>query len=851
LAAGEADVLGPVPPRVAAFQAEGTVPELSAVAEHGEWAICCSSSGIRAATYCLGALQGLDDVGLIGKARWLLGVSGGSSIAASYALVAHDLEQQAQSEQAASPQGSAGARVPDSDHRNDHADYSPHTYARDTPEEQYLRGFPSVAPGASTTLVGILSVLLGAAIIFVFAGAPVYALSHAWGWLLAQQGVLTWSGSKISASVTAWTWWLTPVVAAACTSMLFVRWRLTLSSGGPARGLNRARRVTWAALITLGLAVVMLAAPLLISKLFRSTGTAGTIAHFIGIGEDGIRQFEVLAGLVIAVAAVTWFGQRQLAELTINTDAENQRFSFVTALVQSVQSALPGWLGTPAAGLLYLLMFVVFLAGQLAAFFAAGLIIAAAVFAVLIWTAAGARTGFTFGQLWIILGALAVMLLTRVAVDVNQLSLHDFRRWRIAGTYAVTRRAAAETDPAHRQELLQDAALTRFSQLPNDRSGRALVICATTCASTQRDSPRSRRTFRLTFDPSNVTLCGLPSDERPEASAGTADYEHLVGHTRFTLFDLAAISDSAPYPRGPLPLPGGTVTRGVYRILLTATSMRSGFWLPHPGVVSEARAYLAAHPGPRGKDRWRWLALVWYVLPHPRWHNNHATSARNEARLWAHVLEFRESSAHPGSSRRARLLAALLWRAMQPTLGMLWAAAVGHASYRATWMYVTNGADYDNLGLVEALRRGATKILVLDASGDYADTWFSLGQAIAVARADQGVEISLDPTVMTMQPPSQDGPVPLLPGQVVRPWATGTFARRRSVPGLGNAGEIVICKPGWWRGAPWDVVAYAAGHPGYPDRITGGQFFDGTEFDAYRDLGVAAILDARAGGGLR
>src|SRR6266568_5466571 len=40
------------------------------------------------------------------------------------------------------------------------------------------------------------------------------------------------------------------------------------------------------------------------------------------------------------------------------------------------------------------------------------------------------------------------------------------------------------------------------------------------------------------------------------------------------------------------------------------------------------------------------------------------------------------------------------------------------------WMYVTDGGHYENLGLVEALRRGADNIVVLDASGDKADTWF-------------------------------------------------------------------------------------------------------------------------------
>ncbi len=104
-------------------------------------------------------------------------------------------------------------------------------------------------------------------------------------------------------------------------------------------------------------------------------------------------------------------------------------------------------------------------------------------------------------------------------------------------------------------------------------------------------------------------------------------------------------------------------------------------------------------------------------------------------------------------------------------MGLLWAEAAGRLSYRATWMYVTDGGHYDNLGLVEALRRGARNIVVLDASGDKADTWFTLGGAIALARTDAGVEIDLDPTTMTR------GGRDLAPGQVVRPWAHGRFRR--------------------------------------------------------------------------
>ena len=59
--------------------------------QYDNWAICCSGGGIRSATYCLGGLQSLDEGGLLGTAKWIVGVSGGSYIAASRALVARGL----------------------------------------------------------------------------------------------------------------------------------------------------------------------------------------------------------------------------------------------------------------------------------------------------------------------------------------------------------------------------------------------------------------------------------------------------------------------------------------------------------------------------------------------------------------------------------------------------------------------------------------------------------------------------------------------------------------------------------------------------------------------------------------
>ena len=59
----------------------------------GDWAVCCSGGGIRSATYSLGGLQALEEGGLLGRSKWIVGVSGGSYIAASRALVARGLAE--------------------------------------------------------------------------------------------------------------------------------------------------------------------------------------------------------------------------------------------------------------------------------------------------------------------------------------------------------------------------------------------------------------------------------------------------------------------------------------------------------------------------------------------------------------------------------------------------------------------------------------------------------------------------------------------------------------------------------------------------------------------------------------
>src|SRR6516162_3910984 len=847
-----------------------TAPGPEAPPPGTDWAVCCSGGGIRSATYSLGGLQTLEEGTLLGRAKWIVGVSGGSYIAASRALVAHGLAANTRRDRARD--GGQGR------------DKRPAAYARGTPEEGNLRNNTRyIAPDAKTMLVAVLSLLLGAVVTCLLVLAPLYAFGHAWGWLLHEQGVLTWSHGRASASVTAWTWWLAPAVAAGITFGLFLYWWGTLVSGSPGRGQHRASAVGWAATVTAGLALLMLAAPPVIAWLDKSTGALGTVVQFFGFGGAGPRSVAALTGVVAAIATLAGSLQKQLVRLRLSGSQAG--------------SASGGAIGTVVA----------WVRGRLTPWLASLVIIAVGAFAMLLWIGTGARAGFSAGQLVPVLVAVGVMVGTRAFADINRTSLHDFYRWRLADAYAVTRDAAKAGTAAAREQLFAEAARTRLSELGDDQDSRKLrgdepgpqlVIATTANINANREVPPGGGGFCLAFASDKVTLRADPSCGEPNVEASTADYEYLLGHTRFTLFDVVAISGAAFSPLM------GRATRSAYRIVFTLTNLRLGVWLPHPDVVRRAREYLDKSPEDRARDlqqdrRWArrtFLLPLWYVSQHQKeWGER---QQKREDRLWAHVLDLRVNSTKCRGPRRTllRLKAAVCWRVMQPTLGMLWAEAGGHTSYRATWINVTDGGHYDNLGLVEVLHRGAKNIVVFDASGDRPDTWYTLGGAMALARTDAGVEIDLNPTDMVRK----NGKSPALgQGQVLRPWAHGTFtpsaaalAQRDGAPAapnedgtttpppnghagpdstgiepararsrvngqvadreLAKAGEIWICKLGWWDKAPWDVRAYAAGHSTYPCDSTLQQLYDGAEFEAYHELGYSAVRAAAAaeGGGL-
>ena len=156
--------------------------------------------------------------------------------------------------------------------------------------------------------------------------------------------------------------------------------------------------------------------------------------------------------------------------------------------------------------------------------------------------------------------------------------------------------------------------------------------------------------------------------------------------------------------------------------------------------------------------------------------------------------------------------------------------AVGSPSMYERRIYVTDGGHYDNLGLVEALRRKPAQVIVIDASNDAEDRFTALAEAIATARMDHGIQIDIDPAPMVRgSKPRAD-----------RAWAYGLATHPlKEGEEKPYKTEIFFVKAVLAGHLEWDLEQYAVEHSDFPRRTTGDQFYDEWDFEAYRALGYS------------
>lgn len=146
----------------------------------------------------------------------------------------------------------------------------------------------------------------------------------------------------------------------------------------------------------------------------------------------------------------------------------------------------------------------------------------------------------------------------------------------------------------------------------------------------------------------------------------------------------------------------------------------------------------------------------------------------------------------------------------------------------APFLYVTDGGHYENLGVVELLRRGCTEIYCFDASNDQFD---ALGDAVSLARSELGVEIVISAAAMK---PGADG---VAKDDCVT--AAVTYPRADAPPA-----QLYYTRAVMTSDLPADVVSYHARDPRFPHDPTSDQLYADERFEAYRALGANAATHA-------
>ena len=151
----------------------------------------------------------------------------------------------------------------------------------------------------------------------------------------------------------------------------------------------------------------------------------------------------------------------------------------------------------------------------------------------------------------------------------------------------------------------------------------------------------------------------------------------------------------------------------------------------------------------------------------------------------------------------------------------------GAADTDDAYVNLSDGGHFENLGIYELVRRRCRLIIVGDGEQDGDYIFESLGMAIRRCRIDFDVKIEMD--VSAIQPKDKGG-------LNWRHFAVGKI----NYPGGAKPGYLVYVKSSFTGREPYDVKQYRYLHPDFPQQSTGDQFFDESQFESYRQLGLHA-----------
>ncbi len=150
----------------------------------------------------------------------------------------------------------------------------------------------------------------------------------------------------------------------------------------------------------------------------------------------------------------------------------------------------------------------------------------------------------------------------------------------------------------------------------------------------------------------------------------------------------------------------------------------------------------------------------------------------------------------------------------------------GLTNHRSNFVYLSDGGHFENLGVYELVRRRCRYIIACDADQDSGLGFGDLGNLIRKCRTDMGIDIEIDMDSIRRQ------------SSGFSKWhcAIGTI-RYDTLSEGATPGTLVYIKSSLTADEASDVLSYHEQEPAFPHQSTADQWFDESQFESYRKLG--------------
>ncbi len=154
----------------------------------------------------------------------------------------------------------------------------------------------------------------------------------------------------------------------------------------------------------------------------------------------------------------------------------------------------------------------------------------------------------------------------------------------------------------------------------------------------------------------------------------------------------------------------------------------------------------------------------------------------------------------------------------------------GLTDARTKFINLSDGGHFDNMGLYELIRRKCRYIVVCDGEQDQDLTFEGLASAIRKCRIDFNTEICIDLDTIRKKK-GKHGPAEFSEAH----FALGTIYYPDDRL---NPAHLLYLKSSLTGDEPADVLQYHSKEPLFPHQSTGDQWFDESQFESYRRLGL-------------